>query len=118
MQSGDARLHRGLSQMHEYYIVDNTPYPYPIGSYPFESLSLTMAASLSLEFNSKYKVQGIRLIFLNLTLLLVYAVVIGVIICRTRRVQAELLLTAPDYNLNCLTKRPSELTQQPREPID
>lgn len=88
MVSGDARYFRGLNQLHEYYVVDNTPYPYPIGAYPYQNLSVTMAVSLSLAFDSKYKVQGIRLIFLNLTLLLIYAVVIGVIMYRTRKIQA------------------------------
>lgn len=84
--------------------MDNTPYPFPIGAYPYSDIYILTATSLTVLFNDQYKNAGIKLIFINVTLILVYLVVIGVLVYRTRKIQEEMAKTAPGYNMK---KRPS-----------
>lgn len=37
---------KGLNQIIENFIIDNTPYPFPIGAYPYSSISISTSISL------------------------------------------------------------------------
>lgn len=101
---------KGGTDMHEIFVIDNTPYPFPEGAEPYSDISLSASTSLTIKFNEQYKVAGIRLIFIIVTLLVIYGFAIGRLVFKARKVQAELLLRSPDYNLNSLKRRGSELS--------
>ena len=93
-----------MSEVHNHFIVDNTPYPFPNGAYPYSDLLITSSVSLSVEFQDKFKEPGIRLIFITVTMIIIYSVVIGVLVYRTKKIQKEMLQRSPNYNIK---RRPS-----------
>lgn len=80
------QLIRGLTEIHEHFIVDNTPYPFPMGAYPYSNLWVTSSTNLVVEFNDSYSSIGIRLIFITVTMILIYMFVIGILVYRTRKI--------------------------------
>lgn len=109
------QLIRGFNQIHENFIVDNSPYPFPNGAYPYSSLLLSSSTSLTITFDESTKNAGIRLLFITATLLVGYAVVIGVLVYRTKKIEKEMLQRKPDYKFK---RRPSELSRENQDVKD
>ena len=81
------QLIRGLNQIHEHFIVDNTQYPFPNGAFPYSDIWVSSSTSLTITFDESTKNAGIRLIFITVTILLLYAFVIGVLVYRTKKIE-------------------------------
>lgn len=42
---------KGLNQIHETFIVDNTPYPFPEGAEPYSNIWLSSSTNLTITFD-------------------------------------------------------------------
>jgi hypothetical protein len=80
----------GKSYANFAYLVDNTPFPYPQGSYPWSALNLSSSVKIDIEVADNYKIISYRLIYINVTILLLYIVFIGKIIFDERRMRRSL----------------------------
>lgn len=87
-----------LSSANFTYLVDNTAFPYPQGSYPWSALNLSSSVEIDIEVKDSYKVISYRLIYINVTILLLYIVFIGKIIFDERRLNRKLNKSAAASN--------------------
>jgi len=79
-----------------------------MGSYPYTSIAITSSTTLSIQFNDQYRNSGVRLVFINATLIIVYLFIIAVLVYKTRKILFEMKITSPEFNMK---KRASEMSR-------
>jgi hypothetical protein len=72
------------------FIVDNTLFPYPDGAYAYSPINIDVSIYLDIMVSPSYETLGKRLIFINVTIFVIYAVIIIVLICKTRNINKKM----------------------------
>lgn len=67
------------------FVVDNTPFPFPQGSFSYTNISISLTNYIKVELNSVYQTLGIRLIYINLTIIVIYAFTLFVLIFKNNK---------------------------------
>jgi hypothetical protein len=97
-----------INDMHYNFLVDNTPFPYPEGAYPYSSLSISLCNQISLTLSDSYYTLGVRLIYLNVTILAIYVIIIAILVLRNRSLSRKMLEGEQSHLSQALVNLPQE----------
>lgn len=72
------------------FIIDNTLFPYPDGAFSYSPINIDVITSLTIDVSSTYAILGQRLIFINVTVFIIFLVIIITLIVKTNQINNKM----------------------------
>ena len=68
-----------------FFVVDNTEFPFPEGAFSYSHISIGLTTYINFDLDSAYETMGVRLIYINVTILLIYGFSLGVLVYKNTK---------------------------------
>lgn len=79
-----------IKQINLSFVIDNTLFPYPNGAYSYSDINVDIETIININVSSSYETLGVRLIFINSTVFIIFAVIITAIIYKTSKLTKKM----------------------------
>ena len=77
------------------YVIDNTPFPFPEGAFSYSNITISLTNYIQFTLNDTYETMGVRLIYINVTILLIYGFTLTVLVCKNARTEKKMQSSEP-----------------------